>query len=756
MAINAPPVPDYGAKYLDAFKVADTSARDYARIEMEKVRMAEAAVQRARENRANDFKMMLDAVQNRQTLEQRAVENDFKNRQLDLMGENAQTSRINARTNNYRATNPPMGVTAQRNRAIALGMGLDESMLNPVVPESRGSAQSAIPDINLNNGAGGYNEAANSPLPTDATDPSTMVPSSMGPVTNEVNTPGSMQGTPGTAYPPGTQADANGAARDEQGRELDANGNIIYGSDLLGTNPRVADGSPVPALEPQPPVDNLVDPAPGTPPPSAPAGEAPAPPVPEPAPAVPPSTVTSDAPTANTVVSNAPSAAAVPVPTPPVPSTKGAVSGGINTDLTKTQEDVLTPTSIVDNNLGLVTQNNLVKLTEQHKQNTANLKILDANEKGWEQVLKSGVVKPEAVKIVDEKLAKIRSDREATLANEAAVTIRAESYKKHADDLNEISAKLSSMTGVDSALPNLDKAKLLALAADPSNLPKVKKVVTQLEHYEAIRKSNNWNYTSNGIDTAIAVGELSKKYSDEKMADDQWDATHAASLRKELDALDPKAPSTPSKITRIERQLDSAEKGEAKYLEWAAKLEKAVKMDKKVDPNEKVSATPQAAMGTPAAAPERPGIGLIADAKPNQFWSEGKAQVYKLANLDKATDEELKYIVADHAESQSSGSSPDMRNLYSALGTVDLGADKAVTPAQRLAAGIGGQFAMPPGGDSYAARGRRGGVSVEDFIKAAAEDELRKRTGGVGGKPGTRNATQVSEEDRAKASKIPH
>lgn len=52
------------------------------------------------------------------------------------------------------------------------------------------------------------------------------------------------------------------------------------------------------------------------------------------------------------------------------------------------------------------------------------------------------------------------------------------------------------------------------------------------------------------------------------------------------------------------------------------------------------------------------------------------------------------------------------------------------------------------------ATGRWGEVTIEDFIKVAAKEELDKRLGAAGGNSRTRNAPQVSPESRAKAANI--
>jgi len=83
MAINAPTIrPDPTGEYQRAFQTADTSARAYAALALERQKMEADAIQRARENKANDFKMMMQALERPDKLKQAEIENKMRESQL--------------------------------------------------------------------------------------------------------------------------------------------------------------------------------------------------------------------------------------------------------------------------------------------------------------------------------------------------------------------------------------------------------------------------------------------------------------------------------------------------------------------------------------------------------------------------------------------------------------------------------------------------------------------------------------------------
>ena len=91
--------PDPVGAYNQSFQTADTSRRDYERLEMQRQQQAEAAIQRAREQKANDFKMMMEALGRRDDLKQQAIDNQFKKEQLA-------NQTMTAQADAYRARNP--------------------------------------------------------------------------------------------------------------------------------------------------------------------------------------------------------------------------------------------------------------------------------------------------------------------------------------------------------------------------------------------------------------------------------------------------------------------------------------------------------------------------------------------------------------------------------------------------------------------------------------------------------------------------
>lgn len=123
----------------------------------------------------------------------------------------------------------------------------------------------------------------------------------------------------------------------------------------------------------------------------------------------------------------------------------------------------------------------------------------------------------------------------------------------------------------------------------------------------------------------------------------------------------------------------------------------------------------------PAAPNERPGIGLLpADTtesdqrKRSEFWDDGKAQAFRLAKLDLATDAELQAIV--------DGANPDEPGEMNFSPLKD-----GMTYAEKLAAEIKGQFKAPPWSDNAKAKNRSGDVETEEFIREAANDEINRR-----------------------------
>lgn len=91
--------PDPVGAYNQSFQTADTSRRDYERLEMQRQQQAEAAIQRAREQKANDFKMMMEALGRQDTLKQQVIDNQFKKEQLA-------NQTLTAQANAYSARNP--------------------------------------------------------------------------------------------------------------------------------------------------------------------------------------------------------------------------------------------------------------------------------------------------------------------------------------------------------------------------------------------------------------------------------------------------------------------------------------------------------------------------------------------------------------------------------------------------------------------------------------------------------------------------
>lgn len=135
MAIQAPnPVAaDPVGSWAKTFNQADASARDYARLQLEQQRLANQAVQQARENKANDFKLMLAAVNQEGEAEDRALRREQFGITNELSRFNADTSRMNAYTSRDRAA------SMDRYNGDPLGLG-DPGMGGSSAPAAGGSA----------------------------------------------------------------------------------------------------------------------------------------------------------------------------------------------------------------------------------------------------------------------------------------------------------------------------------------------------------------------------------------------------------------------------------------------------------------------------------------------------------------------------------------------------------------------------------------------------------------------------------------
>jgi hypothetical protein len=148
--------PDPVGAYNQSFQTADTSRRDYERLEMQRQLQAEAAIQRAREQKASDFKMMMEAIGRRDDLKQRVFENDIRTKQLA-------NDTVTAQANAYRARNP----------ISRSGQGLREFSLSgvpqPAIPGD-GTTSSTVPPMGEGsvNASGSSANGAEADLPMTA------------------------------------------------------------------------------------------------------------------------------------------------------------------------------------------------------------------------------------------------------------------------------------------------------------------------------------------------------------------------------------------------------------------------------------------------------------------------------------------------------------------------------------------------------------------------------------------------------------
>ncbi len=99
-------VPDPVSAFNESFRTADTSARDYLRLQMQTQNEFNKAVQdkinNARQQKADDFKMMMMALERGDRLKEAEIDNRRSDQQLGV-------SKYSAATSRYNATNPRSG-----------------------------------------------------------------------------------------------------------------------------------------------------------------------------------------------------------------------------------------------------------------------------------------------------------------------------------------------------------------------------------------------------------------------------------------------------------------------------------------------------------------------------------------------------------------------------------------------------------------------------------------------------------------------
>ena len=150
--------PDPVGAYNQSFQTADTSRRDYERLEMQRQQQAEAAVQRAREQKANDFKMMMEALGRQDTLKQQAIDNQFKKEQLANQTLTAQANAYSARNPTSRSGQGMLDIPPPGSEQPAIPG--DGTTLTEVPPTGEGSVNTSGAEGELPTGTSG---AANEP-----------------------------------------------------------------------------------------------------------------------------------------------------------------------------------------------------------------------------------------------------------------------------------------------------------------------------------------------------------------------------------------------------------------------------------------------------------------------------------------------------------------------------------------------------------------------------------------------------------------
>ena len=776
MAINAPIIrPDPTGEYQRAFQTADTSARAYAALALERQKMEADAIQRARENKANDFKMMMMALERPDKLKQEEIANKQKQQQLDIEADrnrayqqaqqfSNETARINAQarlaepsgrsvkttysvasftgeggtdsTNKTDATdssttNTGAGVTRQDDNTVndlSDGQGPnDYSLLTP--PTSPAASPAVSPTASPTSTSAGVPYDAFS----DRFNGESFIPLSLPSANGEV-IPVAPMATPGVV-PATAPYDAFSSRPLDQftggsSVPLSVPPNLPAPSTQSGTpaseipaNPQdYADTlirSPDTSTRMYPPGDNGVV--------RLPTGETVGPDptlfsglrtpqayrVPEAADGAPGGVGPQG-------VSAAP--AMPPTLAPSVPPSIKAVIGDELNSRTKRIQDL--------------SKESQKYMAEANKANSLASNLTYAQRHGL-------LSDPENAQPAINSAIERQNDRMAAATNAAA------DAKKAEDEQKVITTRfnaLSELEGIESVLPENDYTKLVDTLKNPQSGKPADETLLKLVKYKQVRDNKGLTHQSNGLRTASRVAEIAAQMDSPEGVKLEQAAIASAGIDKKL-ALEEAKPLAERNLKRIE----ALDKEQIKYSvqsdQWVnlnGMYEAAIEADKRVEAPVKTtsmgenkafwSATePMQRRSEPAPAlpPEAPITNApwsslvtpttgasrgIDQAQANAFWDEGKRNAAEAAKLSQAPDDVLKGIV-------------EKRRPSSEVGFDVVGAVAVPTYAETIASNIKGAFKMPEGANNKRITGRMTSAAptVEEFLIEAAKAELAKR-----------------------------
>lgn len=499
MAINAPIItPDPAGNFLESFKTFDTSARDRERLAMEQDRLVQAKIQQMRMNKADDFKLMMDAINRQDKLEQQGISNEFKERELGLTAANNQamreTAMYNARSQRYTAMNPNRRGTSS-GAGVYDPLGLSGEGATPVAPTTPGTTDLTLPGDDV------YQTPAASSLD---------IPQSLGgaPVTDDVDLPSRGGGSPQTTVlgidpiPPEGEA---GSLLLPQGGEL----------------PPAAPGDNTPTLSP-----------------AAPATSAPAPQQPVPDFFGPSQTLTDPAqlpagylgpPDIQNLPPSPPTPLSLP---PPAPAQEGApptfdssMVGPLPPSLSAAPIDYQTNNTL----LALSKAQSKLKVQEDMaKANAAKTRVY------LDQVAK---LSPKLVPKYIEKLVSQQAEADNAADQAAETEAKLKVTEAHQKLISKRQQALRIIGGdLAKVLPSGDQQTLLKDASDPTNTA-ADDQIKELNTYLKVRKIHGMKAPSNGLETASAVARIGEALSTPEAIKDKLAFNRYTVLKEEIAKL---------------------------------------------------------------------------------------------------------------------------------------------------------------------------------------------------------------------------
>lgn len=678
MAINAPTIrPDPTGEYQRAFQTADTSARAYAALALERQKMEADAIQRARENKANDFKMMMQALERPDKLKQAEIEN--KMRESQLQNEAARTRIAEQSLGQQQFAN----VTARMNADASIAKDKPISLASYLGETDGASATDNPPPPALQ-------KFTEPPLPMDGPASGDPTAGELGAKKTGVNEPSILLGDtpPPEVVPMLPTPDIVPAPPPTPTPTSTLRGL----PDIVGT-PAVPAATTVTAG--QDAFASDVGLSPDLRPPEAPR-------VPGPQGATGPPGV----------------AALPPAMTPPVPESIAATrDAAIRSstqkilDLQKQSSDYATKAAKAAENVTLLRQ-----AARYPQRFTDSEKI-------------PGMLSTETQKQSENELAAVTTAAEMKKAREDQTIV--------VTRLNS----LGSLKGIESVLPEKDYAELLKTIQDPTTGTMATEQILKLADYKRIRDQNGYTYKSRGIDTATRVAEVGAMRNGKEGQALNTGAKMAKAYDDQIAKLGPRTAENSKILDDLMKERMKYAVQANDWTELDAQYTAAVIADKRPDappPLPPVGGNGMRGAREPAPALPEGVPGGVAENAPwkefapkgaesdqvaaSAFWNAGKNSASEAGQLAQAPTEVLNDII--NRRPPSTGANLTLGGRF------DVRTSAVATPiSTTIAERIKGAFKMPEGSNDPRLTGRSADSppTVEDFLIEAAKAELAKR-----------------------------